>query len=56
MSMRVPNDTVDVLESLVKAIKRALPEIPMPDSLLITGAVIDAENLLAEIKTSGVKL
>jgi len=48
--MRVPSDTLDVLESLVKESKRAIEEVSIPTRLLLTGAIIDAENLIAEIK------
>lgn len=51
MSIRVPNDTLDVLETLVKVARSLLPELSLHDKLLMTGALIDAENLIAEIKS-----
>jgi hypothetical protein len=50
MSIRVPNDTLYVLEVLVKECRNVLPTVNIHDRLLLTGAVIDAENLIAEIK------
>jgi hypothetical protein len=52
MSMRVPDDTLDVLETLVKECQNVLPSLHIHDKLLMTGAVIDAENLIAEIKSA----
>lgn len=55
MSMRVPDDTLSVLEILTGEAKRVLPGLHIHDRLLMTGAVIDAENLIAEIKSQGAK-
>ena len=51
MSMRVPDDTLSVLETLVKECKNILPKLHIHDKLLMTGAVIDAQNLIVEIKS-----
>lgn len=50
--MRVPDDALDVLETLVKECRNVIPNLHIHDKLLMTGAVIDAENLIDEIKSS----
>jgi hypothetical protein len=50
MSKRtMPDDTVKVLETLIKESKGALEDLPLMRRLLLRGAIIDAEDLLAEI-------
>ena len=51
MSMRVPDDTLSVLETLTLEAKSVLKSLSLPNRMLLTGAVIDAENLIAEIKS-----
>ena len=50
MSMRVPDDTLKVLETLTLEAKSVIGSLSLMNRLLLTGAVIDAENLIAEIK------
>ena len=48
--MKVPNDTAKVLEALIKESKSALNCLPLHKKLLLSGVIIDAEDLLAEIQ------
>ena len=50
MSIKAPNDTEKVLQTLIKESKRALDLLPLMNRLLLSGAIIDAESLLAEIQ------
>lgn len=50
MSIRVPGDTLLVLETLTLEAKSVLSSLSLANRMLLTGAVIDAENLIAEIK------
>ena len=50
MTMRVPDDTLEVLENLTLKAKSVIGSLSLMNRLLLTGAVIDAENLIAEIK------
>ena len=50
MSIRVPNDTVEVIENLIHASKHSMTYVPRHGEVLMKSAIIDAENLLAEIR------
>jgi hypothetical protein len=45
-----PSDTIAVIERVVKEVRAVLPEITLMHRLLITGALIDAESLIEELK------
>lgn len=50
MSIQAPDDTEKVLETLIKESKSALNRLPLINRMLLSGAIIDAESLLAEIQ------
>jgi len=50
MSIKAPNDTAKVLETLIKESERALNDLPLMGRLLLSGAIIDAKSLLGEIQ------
>jgi hypothetical protein len=47
---KAPDDTIAVIETLVKEVRKVLPEIDLMHRLLITGALIDAESLIEELR------
>ena len=49
-SLKAPADTIAVIERVVKEVRAVLPEITLMHRLLITGALIDAESLIEELK------
>jgi hypothetical protein len=49
MSIKAPDDTAKTLETLIKASKQVLEDAPLHRKLLLHGAIIDAEDLLAEL-------
>ncbi len=50
MSISVPDDTASVLETLIKCGESVLNDIPLHRKLLLRGAIIDAKDLIAEIR------
>ncbi len=50
MSIQAPDDTAKILETLIKAAEDAKEYAPIHRKLLLSGAIIDAKDLLAEIK------
>jgi hypothetical protein len=47
--MNMPDDSPRILEFLVKESKEVVQYAPLMNRLLLRGAIIDAEDLLAEI-------
>jgi len=47
---KAPDDTIAVIERVVKEVRKVLPEIDLMHRLLITGALIDAESLIEELR------
>jgi hypothetical protein len=50
MSIQVPDDTDKILDTLIKASVSVLEDAPIHRRLLLSGAIIDAKDLLAEIR------
>jgi hypothetical protein len=49
MSIQAPDDTAKILEELIKAADSAKKDLPIHHKLLLSGAIIDAKDLLAEL-------
>lgn len=47
--MQAPDDIVKVLATLIKESKNVVQDAPLHRRLLLQGAIIDAEDLLAEM-------
>lgn len=47
--MNVPDDTPKILETIIKQSKDVVQYAPLMHRMLLQGAIIDAEDLLAEI-------
>lgn len=47
---RAPDDTIRVLETLIDEAQKAMKHLPLMERLLLTGALLDAVNLLDELK------
>jgi hypothetical protein len=50
--MVAPDDTISVLENLIKAAKEFKENPWLQTRMFLNGALIDAESLLAELKDS----